>query len=43
MQYGKRIAVEDLQNNRIDGEYIKNMSADEVEKYCNEVREDIEF
>jgi hypothetical protein len=39
--YGKKFIVEDIQNNRFTKEDIKNMTKDEIDEYCDEIREEI--
>jgi len=41
ISYGKKFAVEDLQNKRFTKEYIRNMSREEMEEYLYEDREEI--
>lgn len=40
MQYGKSFIIEDLQNERFDREFIENMSPDDIDSYCREIRTD---
>lgn len=41
MDYAKKFFVEDIQKNRFKKEDIMNMTSEEIEKYCEENREEI--
>ena len=41
MQYGKKFIIEDIQNHRFTEEDLLNMSEEELNDYCREIREEI--
>ena len=39
--YGKKFIVEDIQNERFSKEDIINMTPEEINEYCDEIRDEI--